>query len=105
MKPLLLKLRSSRAPAVERGSVVERGSDDTLGRGMDLALTVLVFLAIGYVLDRWLGLFPLFTITLVVLASVGAGVRMKYVYDATMERHEAQLRESRRGTTPLEDVA
>ena len=40
MKPLLFKLRSGRAPAVERGS------DDTLGRGMDLALTVLVFLAI-----------------------------------------------------------
>ena len=98
MKPLLFKLRSGRAPAVERGS------DDTLGRGMDLALTVLVFLAIGYVIDQWLGLFPLFTITLVVLAAVGAGVRMKYVYDATMERHEEQLRRSRRGTQHLEDA-
>jgi hypothetical protein len=99
MKPLLLKLRSGRAPAVERGS------DDTLGRGMDLALTVLVFLVIGYVIDRWLGLFPVFTIALVVLAAVGAGVRMKYVYDATMERHEAQLRESRRGAARMEDAA
>ena len=100
MKPLMFKIRSGRAPAVERGS------DDTLGRGMDLALTLLVFLAIGYALDSWLGLFPLFTITLVVLSAVGAFVRMKYVYDATMERHEAQRREARRvGVANLEDVA
>ena len=46
-------------------------------------------------LDSWLGVFPLFTIVLVVVAAVGAFVRLKYVYDATMERLEAERRASR----------
>ena len=37
-------------------------SGQTLGRGMDFALVVLVFLGIGYGLDRWLGTRPAFTI-------------------------------------------
>jgi ABC-type protease/lipase transport system fused ATPase/permease subunit len=91
MKPLLFKIRSGRAPAAQRVS-----GDDTLGRGMDLALTLLVFLALGYALDRWLGLFPLFSITLVVLASVGMFVRMRYTYEATMQRLEAERNAARR---------
>ena len=61
---------------------------------MDIALTMLVFLGVGYGLDRWLGLFPVFTITLVVFAAIGAFVRLKYTYDAAMEQLEAE----RRGT-------
>jgi len=77
-----------------------RGSDDTLGRGMDLALTVLVFLGLGWLIDRWLGLFPLFTISLVLLSAIGSFVRMKYVYDATMERLEAERAGERSGVAP-----
>lgn len=90
MKPLLLKIRSGSAPVDRRAA-----NDDTLGRGMDLALTLLVFLLLGFALDSWLGVFPLFTIVLVVVAAVGAFVRLKYVYDATMERLEAERRASR----------
>lgn len=90
MKPLLFKIRSGRAPGAERVS-----ADDTLGRGMDLALTLLLFLGFGYALDRWLGLFPLFSITLVVLASVGMFVRMRYTYEATMQRLEAERNAAR----------
>jgi hypothetical protein len=101
MKPLLFKIHSRRAtdeaPAM---------ADDNLGRGMEMAITVLAFLGLGYLIDRWLGLFPVFTIALVVFAAVGMFVRMKYTYDATMQRLEAE-RVARRAAAPrrLEDVA
>jgi ABC-type protease/lipase transport system fused ATPase/permease subunit len=93
MKPLLSKIRSGRAPHAERVT-----GDDTLGRGMDLALTLLLFLGIGYALDQWLGLFPVCTIALVLVSSVGMFARMKYSYDASMERLEAQRRLARQST-------
>lgn len=64
-------------------------SDDSLGRGMDIALTVAVFFGIGFALDRWLETTPLFMIVLTVLALVGFFVSMKYRYDAAMTELEA----------------
>jgi hypothetical protein len=63
---------------------------------MDVALTLAVFLGIGWAIDAWLGIFPVFTIGLVVFAAVGTFVRLKYTYDATMERLEADLLAGRR---------
>jgi F0F1-type ATP synthase assembly protein I len=71
------------------------GSSDSLGRGMDVALTLAVFLGLGWLLDRWLGTAPVFMIVLTVLTAVGQFIRMKYVYDAQMERLEAQRLEGR----------
>ncbi len=68
---------------------VTRG-DDAIGRGMDVALTVLLFFGIGYALDRWLGTTPWFMIAMVVLASVGFFASFKYRYDARMEQLEAE---------------
>jgi F0F1-type ATP synthase assembly protein I len=65
-------------------------SDDSFGRGMDIALTVAVFFAIGLVLDRWLGTTPLFMIVLTVLAVVGFFLSLKYRYDAAMTQLEAE---------------
>lgn len=65
-------------------------SSQTLGRGMDFALVVLVFLGIGWALDRWLGTRPVFMISLVLFAVVGQFVKMYYDYTAAMEEHEAQ---------------
>lgn len=65
-------------------------TDDTIGRGMDLALVTLVFLGIGYGLDRWLGTRPVFMISLVVFAVVGQFAAMWYRYDATMRNLEAE---------------
>jgi F0F1-type ATP synthase assembly protein I len=85
------------------------GSSDSLGRGMDVALTLAVFLGLGWLLDRWLGTAPVFMIVLTVLAAVGQFLRMKYVYDAQMERLEAQRLEGRARRTgsagPMEDAA
>ena len=94
MKLLFTNIRPGRAP-----ENAPQGNDDTLGRGMDLALTVLVFLVLGWLIDQWLGLFPLFTISLVLFSAIGSFIRMKYVYDATMERHEAE-RAAKRGGVP-----
>jgi F0F1-type ATP synthase assembly protein I len=65
-------------------------ADDNVGRGMDLALVTLVFLAIGYGLDRWMGTKPVFMISLVILALVGQFISMWYRYDATMTTLEDQ---------------
>lgn len=98
MKTVISTFRSGRA-----GERVAPSSDDSLGRGMDVALTLLAFLGLGALIDRWLGLFPLFTIGLVLFAAIGSFIRLKYVYDATMERHEAALRAGR--TAPAVDRA
>ena len=87
-------LRTRRAP--ERSLAAAPSSSDSLGRGMDVALTLLVFLGIGWAIDAWLGIFPLFTIGLVVFSAVGMFLRLKFTYDATMERLEADLLAGRR---------
>lgn len=70
-------------------------TDSNLARGMDIALTLLVFLVAGWLLDRWLGIFPVFTIVLVLFAAIGTFVRLKYTYDAAMEQLEAERRAAR----------
>jgi F0F1-type ATP synthase assembly protein I len=65
-------------------------SGQTLGRGMDFALVVLVFLGIGYGLDRWLDTRPAFMIGLVVFSVVGQFLKMYFEYSATMKLHEAE---------------
>ena len=64
--------------------------DDKLGKGIDLALVTLVFLGVGYGLDRVFGTKPLFMIVLVVLAVVGEFIRFWYAYDAKMKSLESQ---------------
>lgn len=64
-------------------------NDDTLGQGMDIALTLALFFGIGFALDRWLSTTPWLMITLSVLAAVGFFAKFKYRYDERMEEHEA----------------
>ena len=64
--------------------------DDKLGKGIDLALVTLVFLGVGYGLDRVFGTKPLFMIVLVVLAVVGEFIRFWYAYDAKMKSLESE---------------
>lgn len=66
--------------------------DSGLGQGMEMALTLAVFLGLGWVLDAWLDTRPIFTIALVVFAALGQGVKMWFVYDARMQRLEAERR-------------
>ncbi len=66
-------------------------NDDSLGQGMDIALTLALFFGIGLALDRWLGTTPWLMITCSVLAAVGFFAKFKYRYDARMDEHEAAL--------------
>ena len=92
MKPLLFKIRSDRAPYVERAS----SSSDLFGRGMELAMALLVFVLLGWAVDNWLGTKPLFIIVFAMLALIGGGARIKYAYDESMERHQRERAEARR---------
>lgn len=65
-------------------------ADDALGRGMDFAFVTVLFLGIGYVVDRWLGTTPVFMIVLVTTALVGLFARIWFGYDASMRRLEAE---------------
>jgi F0F1-type ATP synthase assembly protein I len=71
---------------------VDNAGAGALGHGMDMAITVLVFLGLGALLDRWLGTKPLFMIFFVVLALVGRFVKIWFDYDAAMKSQEARLR-------------
>ena len=71
------------------------GTDDSLGRGPDIALSTGVFLVIGLAIDSGTHTRPLFTIILVVLSLVGNFARMWYVYDDRMKHLEQErLRQS-----------
>jgi len=61
------------------------GTDDSLGRGPDIALCTAVFLLIGLGIDSLTHTRPLFTILLVVLSLIGNFARMWYVYDDRMK--------------------
>ena len=67
MKLIFTQARDSRAG----------GADDNLGRGMETALLLAVFLGIGWLVDRWLGTRPLFMIGLVLFAAAGSFVHLE----------------------------
>ena len=68
-------------------------TDSMIGKGMDIALVVAVFVGVGILLDRWLGTLPWFTIGMTVLAAIGFFAKYKYQYDAAMDQHEAERRD------------
>ncbi|MFP5488578.1 MAG: hypothetical protein ACLGHQ_09770, partial [Acidimicrobiia bacterium] len=56
----------------------------------DMVLTLVVFSGLGWLVDRWIGLFPVFTISMLVLAAIGVFTKMKYAYDLRMTALEAE---------------
>jgi F0F1-type ATP synthase assembly protein I len=74
-------------------------SDDSLGRAMEAAFTMIGFFGIGYALDRWLGTTPVFMIVCTVLAAVGLFYAWKARYMAHMEQLEADRRRLSRVAT------
>ena len=64
---------------------------------MDFALVVLVFLGIGYGLDRWLDTRPAFMIGLVIFSVIGQFIKMYFEYTHEMQAHEAERASKRVG--------
>jgi hypothetical protein len=71
--------------------------DDGLGKGMELALTLALFVGLGLLLDRWLGTAPWFAIGLSVFGVAGQTARMWYGYEARMRALEAERAARRSG--------
>ncbi len=68
---------------------------DESARGIELAVTPVVFGGIGWLVDGWLGTAPAFTIGLAVLALVSTIAKMWFAYDADMRRIESSSRWAR----------
>jgi len=73
-------------------------SDDA-ARGIELAVTPVVFGGIGWLVDAQLGTGPWLAIALGAFALVGTVAKMWYGYDAEMRQHEAIGRWARRDRT------
>ncbi|MDQ4069583.1 MAG: AtpZ/AtpI family protein [Actinomycetota bacterium] len=78
----------TRAAVAPQGELYN-GFGEGLSRAFELALTPAIIGGLGYLLDRWLGLLPLFTIVFFLVAMVGLIARMWYGYDARMKEHES----------------
>lgn len=103
MKFLVNLFRPGRAKPAERSALpTATGGDENVGRGMELALTLAVFLVGGILLDAWLGTAPLFTIVLLVLGAVGSFTQMRYAYEQRMLRLEAERKAAVSGTAPAQ---
>ncbi|MFZ9864260.1 MAG: hypothetical protein ACO3FR_06955 [Ilumatobacteraceae bacterium] len=61
---------------------------------MEMALTLAVFLGLGWLLDAWLGTQPGFMIGLVVFAALGQGTKMWFTYDARMKQLEIERKQA-----------
>ena len=66
------------------------GLGDGLSVAFEVALTPALFGAIGYGIDRWLGVVPLFTIGLLIFGAIGVFVKMWFTYDHRMKAQEAE---------------
>lgn len=75
------------APPGDKGELY-RNFGDGFTRAFELAVTPVVFGAMGYGLDRWLGIVPIFTTLLVLAAVIGLLLRTWYGYVNRMEALE-----------------
>lgn len=73
------------------------GFGNGLQRAFELAVTPAVFGAVGFAVDQWIGVQPVFTIVALVVALAGMFVRFWYAYDGEMKAHEARSPWARQG--------
>ena len=85
-------VRAAAAPGVvgpNHQRELYNGAGEGMSRAFELALTPAIIGGFGYLLDRWLGLLPVFTIVFFLVAMAGLMARMYYSYDARMKEHDA----------------
>lgn len=66
--------------------------DDTMGRGVEIAVSVAIFTLVGLAIDARAGTTPWATIGLFLFSVLGSFVRLYYSYTARMEIHERERR-------------
>jgi hypothetical protein len=81
------------------------GAGEGMARAFELALTPAIIGGLGFLLDRWLGLLPVFTILFFLVAMVGLMARMWYGYDAQMKEQETAGGWTGAGAEPLAEGA
>ena len=72
------------------------GFGNGLSRAFELAATPAVFGVLGWLLDRWAGTLPLFTLLLFFFGVAGTGYMAWFRYEQQMKEHEADAVWSRR---------
>lgn len=65
-----------------------KGYGDAMGRGFELALSLVVIGAFGWLVDHLAGTSPIFTIVFSVVGFVGVGVKLWLGYDLEMRTHD-----------------
>lgn len=79
---------------------LNNGFGNGLSRAFEIAVTPLVFGAMGFGLDGVFGIRPVLTIVFVVLALIGMFIKLWYGYDAEMKVKEAEGAWNRNRVTP-----
>lgn len=82
---------------------------DESARGIELAVTPVVFGAFGWIVDGWLGTGPWLTLAFAAVALVGTIAKLWFTYDAEMRELESTSRWARgsrrlEGDAPVDDV-
>ena len=78
----------------ERSKIYNQASDG-FSRAVEMVATPLIFGFLGHRLDAWVGTNPLFTVVLALSCLGYITWKTCAVYQADMERHEAELRANR----------
>ena len=79
---------------------INRGFSDALGRGIDLALTPVVFGLLGWLVDRAAGTSPVFTIVVATIGVAGTGLKIKLGYDKQMASFDGDAATTPRQVRP-----
>lgn len=77
------------AGPLERSSyavATNRGYGDAMGRGLELALTLVVMGGFGWLVDRMVGTYPLFLVIFSVLGFAGISAKLWLGYDLEMRK-------------------
>jgi F0F1-type ATP synthase assembly protein I len=84
-----LKLLPIRKPVARTAA----SSHDSLGRGVEIAVSVGVFFAVGLLLDNALETRPVFMILCSLFSVLGSFARLWFVYDTDMQAQEVKRRD------------
>lgn len=84
-----MKLLPIRKPVARTAA----SSHDSLGRGVEIAVSVGVFFAVGLLLDNMLETRPVFMILCSLFSVLGSFARLWFVYDTDMQAQEVKRRD------------